>query len=243
MVMSSAKKSGRTPKRPGHSTRSLPAPVPGSAWTETSPRLMRNLPATSAPFAVLKVASRHAPPLVFSTRAMRSRRAAGSPAAVSKRSRSRATAPPGFTAWTSTAESCLRSTATIRPLLRTASPLKESAVSPSGNGGPVVLARQGRRRQRFRGRPARVPDGDAGLRLGRGGCRRIGTPGPTRPRQRHEKCGNSDNRKPTHEASPCSRALQETAVLPPPIIPGRPLPGNRSRRQPPDCNPAEDGCQ
>ena len=84
MVMSSAKKSGRTPKRPGHSTRSLPAPVPGSAWTETSPRLMRNLPATSAPFAVLKVASRHAPALVFSTIAMRSRRAAGSPAAVIK---------------------------------------------------------------------------------------------------------------------------------------------------------------
>ena len=147
-------------------------------------------------------------PLVFSTTAMRSRRAAGSPAAVINRNRSRAAVPPCFTAWTSTAESCWRSTATIRPLLRTASPFKESAVSPTGMASPVILARQGRRRQRFRGRPARVPDGDAGPRLGRGRLRRIGTPGPTRPRQRHEKCGNSDNQKPTHEASPCSRSLQ-----------------------------------
>src|SRR5207244_528836 len=68
-VMSSAKKSGSTTKRPGHSTRTRPAPVPGSTCTVTSPRLMRNLPATSAPAAVVNDASKQALPRPFSTRA------------------------------------------------------------------------------------------------------------------------------------------------------------------------------
>ena len=63
-----------------------------------APRLTRNLPATSLPLAVLKVAARQALPLVFSIKATRSNRSAGSPEAVNKRRRMRATAPVGLTA-------------------------------------------------------------------------------------------------------------------------------------------------
>src|SRR5262249_20818987 len=128
MVMSSAKKSGSTTKRPGLSTRSFAAPGPGSTWTATSPRLMRKEAAISTSFAVLKVAASVAAPLVFSIKAARSSETAGSPPADCKRSRTRAIAPSPFTAWISMAPSFRRSTAAIRPLLRMASPLKASVM-------------------------------------------------------------------------------------------------------------------
>ena len=170
---------------------------------------------------------------MFSTTAMRSSRAAGPPVGGHQAQPQSSHVLPRFTAWTSTAESCLRSTATIRPLLRTASPLKESAVCPAGIAVQSFLpARAAGARASAAGWPVSqtvMPVlGLAGEAIGA-----IGAPGPTHPRQGHEECDNSDNRKPTHEIFPCSRAVQETAVLPPPnrpqddLFPGIGRDGNR----------------
>src|SRR5439155_1422330 len=67
-------------------------------------------------------------------------RAAGSPSAVSKMRRARESAPPLPRAYTSTPAACLRTTAAIRPLPRTASPWKVAPVSPVATWTQPLLA-------------------------------------------------------------------------------------------------------
>jgi len=125
MTMSSEKKSGRTTNRPGHSKRSFSAPGPGWISTVTSPFWIRRRAETSTPSALRPPISAVAAPLPCSTSETRSSEPTPGSASFAR------TTPP----LRSSAAAPFRATATwIRPLDRTASPLKAVGSWPSAIG-------------------------------------------------------------------------------------------------------------